>query len=233
MRRLSLFVLSFTTVSILACGDLLSGDVDAVVDAVDDEIEAKDEAKTELAGSATVEMTEPWSGMDLPVGDGLVLISDDLSLLIAYPDGDRSALTDAYSSAVSGGAWEEQENYSNQEFTAILYAEGDQLLGLAVGTEQEIPFVYMEDVDKSQDSVVKGADDGSLALDKTSSSTIRKMRGHGTHSKGKGGVKAGKAGKKGGGKSTNSSSGNKQRDANAARRERQQDAKGKGKGSNR
>lgn len=86
---------------------------------------------TELS-SVAVPLTEPWTALNLPVGDGTVILSDPTTVTVTYAAGDVAALGARYAQAIRDAGW--QETFKTDEmgmFTAQFTRDG-ATLSLAV-----------------------------------------------------------------------------------------------------
>ena len=111
----------------------------------DDTYEDMDVSSGDLSGEEwQVTLAEPWASMSLPVGSGLVFASDPTMMLVSY-DGDQvSSQASAYGSAIGAAGWSQAEDMSTPDFTARVYTKGNDAVGLGVGAEEGMTFVYME-----------------------------------------------------------------------------------------
>jgi len=205
MKRISIATLATLGLAILACG---GGDDEAPADAGAAATTAS--ATTGTTGTTAaapepelvaVPVTDPWKSMDLPVNNGTPVVSDSTHLLVAYNDGAISTYTTSYGQQIEKAGWTKKDDYSEDDFTAILYTKGSSELGFAVGNFEGKTVVYFEDLDgvPEEDRIVTKRGNA------TRSSLARKVSHHKPtgHSKsnhkgkGKGKGKKGK-GKKGG-----------------------------------
>ena len=188
MKRISMIAVATTVAAILACG---GGDDNAV--AADDGGPVVSSDGTDGAGGGgmsasdlpSVSLTQPWSGMGLPIAGGNVVVSDSKVLLVAYDGGSISSYASSYGSAVEKDGWKKAEDYSTPEFTAILYTKADGELGMAVGVEEGINFVYFENLKEvsESDSQFRSAKRGKLSV----RDRMKRRRGGGGKSGGKSG----------------------------------------------
>jgi hypothetical protein len=196
MKRLSIGTLSVIGLFILACGggsDDEGGDDEYYEDLTTDDLTA-------------VSLTQPWSGMHLPVGDGVVVASDKSMMLIAYDNGSISGLTGSYTSAIEKAGWTKGDDYSSPDFTAIIYTKGSQEVGFACGEEEGLTFTYMEDLDGNTNSTVRAAKSGQKGIPATKAAQGKRKKKSTTKS---GGSKSKSGGKKSGGKKSGKKSGKK------------------------
>ena len=150
MKRISIATLATIGLAILACG---GGDEEA--GGGDDGATATTTGTTgttEPAAAAEPELvavavTEPWKAMDLPINNGTPVVSDKTHLLVAYNDGAISTYTTSYGGVIEKNGWKKKDDYSEPDFTAILYTKGSQELGFAVGNFEGKTVVYFEDLD--------------------------------------------------------------------------------------
>lgn len=154
MKRISLVTLSVLGLSILACGggdETPATPAPAPTAAEPAPAPAPEPAPAaEPAGDAellTVPLSENWAKMGLPINDGQILMADSKALLIAYEDGAISTYTASYGPAIEAAGYKKADDYSSEEFTAILYTKDTQQMGFAVGHEDGFTFVYFEDLD--------------------------------------------------------------------------------------
>ena len=199
MKRISMIAAATTVAAILACGggdddnnNNNNGGDDGTVTNSDGGSTANNGGGGSMNASdlPSVSLTSPWSGMNLPTAGGNVVVSDANVLLIAYDGGSISSYASSYGAAVKADGWSQSEDYSTPEFTAILFTKGDGELGMAVGVEEGINFVYFENLKEvsESDSNFRSAKTGRLRV----GDKMRRRRGGG----GGGGSKAGKGGKR-------------------------------------
>ena len=219
MKRLSLATLGTIGLFILACAGGEEEGGGAAAGGEEAGYEYEEGGDLTQADLPAVQLTEPWLGMNLPLADGTVVLSDKTVMLVGYEGGSIAGLSSSYADAIQKAGWAKAEDYSTPDFTAIVFTKGAQKVGFAVGTEEGITFVYAEDMDgvSEEESAVKQAKSGKKAGGKfgaTSregrSKVVRKSYGGGgggaagggggkAKGKGKGGkAKGGKAKGKGG-----------------------------------
>ena len=216
MKRISIATLATLGLAILACG---GGDEEAAADGTTTGTTASTTAEpaaaepTKAADMNSVPLSDPWKSMDLPVNNGTVLVSDKTHLLVAYDSGAISTYTTSYGQQIDKQGWTKKDDYSESDFTAVLYSKGSQELGFAVGTIEGKTVVYFEDLDgvAEEDRVVKRGNRAEFAKkvqkrpppqrkqSSSSSSSTGKSKGKGK-GKGKKGKGKGKGKKRKGGK---------------------------------
>jgi hypothetical protein len=198
MKRLSLGTLATFGVFILACAGGSDEGGGGGEEGGDGEYYEYEVGADDLP---SVTLSEPWNSMKLPINDGNVVVSDKVTLLVAYDSASISSLTSSYSAAIEKAGWSKSEDYSSPDFTAIIYTKGSQSVGFASGVESGITFAYMEDLDGVPDSAVKAAKSGKKGLPSSNkkvlggASTKKSTGGGGTPTKKtpkKGGKKGGK-----------------------------------------
>lgn len=102
-------------------------------------------------------LSSPWKEMNLPVGDGEILVNGSDVLLIGWEtyDGGLSALDASWTSAVEAAGYKQTENLTANGINAYLYNKGSSNIGLATLEEDGVVGAYMEDLGKVQDSDIK------------------------------------------------------------------------------
>ncbi len=210
MKRISLATLATIGLTILACG---GGEEEAAGDGAtaSGSTTTTEPAEATNVAPAAVPMTDPWKGMDLPVNNGTVVVSDSTHLLVTYNEGAISTYTTSYGQQIEKLGWSKKDDYSEADFTAVLYTKGSQEMGFAVGHYEGMTIVYFEDLDgvPEEQRVVKRGGKQNLhkAGERTKYNTRGKAGKSGSSSKssGKSGGKSGKSkgkskgkGKKGG-----------------------------------
>jgi len=195
MRKITALTIAFLGLGILACAG--GGDEEATDNAKTEEPkdEAKDEAKDVDAKGA--KLNQPWKDLNLPVGNGEVLVDSAEMLLIGWESGNITTVTQDFKAKIGDAGWAvEEELVSGSQGainTAIIYKKDSVQVGLATGEEDGVIFVYMEDLGKvsSDDSAIRNPD----RRDKIGGD-VRARRG-GKAGKGGGGGGGGKSGKGG------------------------------------
>lgn len=91
-----------------------------------------------------IQLVDPWLSMSLPIGSGLVFVSDPAMLLVSYEGDQVSSLSSSYDAAVQAAGWSLTEDLGTPEFTARVYSKGSDAVGLGVGAEEGMTFVYLE-----------------------------------------------------------------------------------------
>ena len=210
MKRISIATLATIGLAILACGggdEEGGGDDGATATTATGTTGGTTAPEPAQAELVAVPVTEPWKSMDLPINNGTPVVSDKTHLLVAYNEGAISTYTTSYGQQIEKKGWKKKDDYSEADFTAILYTKGSQELGFAVGHFEGKTVVYFEDLDgvpEDQRIVRKGRDNRHslnrkvqkhrpTAGKKSSSSSSSKKKGKG---KGKGKKKKKKGGKK-------------------------------------
>jgi hypothetical protein len=206
MKRLSLATLGTIGLFILACAGGEEEGGGAAAGGEEAGYEYEEGGDLTQADLPAVQLTEPWLGMNLPLADGTVVLSDKTVMLVGYEGGSIAGLSSSYADAIQKAGWAKAEDYSTPDFTAIVFTKGAQKVGFAVGTEEGITFVYAEDMDgvSEEESAVKQAKSGKKAGGKfgaTSregrSKVVRKSYGGGGGGAAGGGGGGGKAKGKG------------------------------------
>lgn len=150
MKRISLATLATIGLAILACGggdeEAGGGDDGATATTATTGTTGATEAPAQ-AELVAVPVTDPWKKMNLPINNGTPVKSDKTHLLVAYNDGAISTYTTSYGQAIEKAGWKQKDDYSESDFTAILYTRGKQELGFAVGHFEGYTVVYFEDLD--------------------------------------------------------------------------------------
>jgi len=149
MKRISIATLATIGLAILACG---GGEEEAAGGGGDDGTTATTgtTGATEAPAQAelqAVPVTDPWKSMDLPINNGTPVVSDKTHLLVAYNDGAISTYTTSYGQQIEKNGWTKKDDYSEADFTAVLYEKGGQEMGFAVGNFEGYTVVYFEDLD--------------------------------------------------------------------------------------
>lgn len=155
MKRISMIAVATTVAAILACGggddDNAGGGDDGSAPVVSND-DGSGGGGMSASDLPSVSLSQPWSGMGLPIAGGNVVVSDSKVLLVAYDGGSISSYASSYGSAVEKDGWKKAEDYSTPDFTAILYTKDDGELGMAVGVEEGINFVYFENLKEVSES---------------------------------------------------------------------------------
>lgn len=97
----------------------------------------------------------PWSALNLPVGAGEVITSDNDKLLIGYESDSLLSLTNAYVGTLTAQGYVQKEDVSFPGVTALVFGKGTQMFGLATGNEEGLNFVYMEDLSNGKSSNIR------------------------------------------------------------------------------
>lgn len=80
----------------------------------------------------SVPLTDPWSGMSLPIDNGSVLFSSDTTVTITYEGGSVADLSSKYESAVKGLGWSETYKSTEGGMNTITYSKDGGSLTLNV-----------------------------------------------------------------------------------------------------
>lgn len=112
MKIRTAFAIAFLGLSALACG-------------------GGGAASTDLS-AYSVPLTDPWTGMSLPVGDGAVLYSDGTSVTISYSGGSVNDLAGKYEEAIKGQGWNETFKSTDGGMVTVTYSKDTSSLTLAV-----------------------------------------------------------------------------------------------------
>ena len=81
----------------------------------------------------SAELTEPWTKMNLPIGDGTVIASNDTTLSVQY-DGEKVAeIADKYIAAIEKAKFKKQ-NESKGDTVAVVFKGKKGTCNLAVTT---------------------------------------------------------------------------------------------------
>ncbi len=204
MRTFTALTIAFLGLGILAC----SGGSD------DEGAQSEAEAPRDDAASALdakgAELNQPWKGMNLPVGEGEVLVDTASMLLVGWDGGSITSLTKDFKARIGDAGYKVSEELvsgsQGSVNTAIIYQKDKGYVGLLTGEEDGVTYVYMEDLgeDVAEDSTIKDPDKrGGVARDARSRKGGKKS-GRSSGSSGKSG-----GGKSGGGKKSGGRSGGK------------------------
>lgn len=146
MKR-TMLVLAGMAVLALACGEA-------------------DLAGGEEIATTNADLAEPWNSMGLPVGTAEVIVSDATVALLGYDGGDFASLSASWESAWSTGGWTQADRFSETDFLAGIYTKGSQEVGWAIGADQGVVLVYLEDLTlvPAEASTVRQAKTGTRRL---------------------------------------------------------------------
>ncbi len=200
MRKFTALTIAFLGLSILAC----SGGSDD--EGTKSEPEApQEEVKSDLDAKGA-KLNQPWKEMNLPVGDGEVLVDTSSMLLIGWDGGSITALTQDFKARIGDAGYKVSEELvsgsQGSVNTAIVYQKDKGYVGLLTGEEDGVTYVYMEDLGETvaDDSTIKDPDKrGGIARDARSRKGGKKS-GRSSGSKGGGGKGGGQRGGRSGGK---------------------------------
>lgn len=154
-------------------------------------------------------LLSPWKEMNLPVGDGEILIHSDEQLLVGYEtyEGGLSSLDTTWKGAVEAAGYSMDEDVSAGGVNAYIMKKGSMVVGLATLEEDGLVGAYLEDLGKVKDSQIRGGKvrdtvrsrRGGKAGGGKGGSTERGKSGGdaGSDRGGRGGGKGGKGGKAG------------------------------------
>lgn len=109
MKLRTVFVVTFLGLATLACGGA-GGDL----------------------AMPSASLTDPWSGLNLPIGDGTVLYSDGVSLSVTYSGGDAAALGAKYDEAMKAAGWSQTFQTSDGSSYTATYGKDGGTISLAV-----------------------------------------------------------------------------------------------------
>jgi hypothetical protein len=144
---------------------------------------------TTTAETQNDKLSSPWKELNLPVGDGEILVNSSEQLLIGWEqfDGGLSALDGSWKSTIESAGYKQVDNLSGDGINAYIFQKDSAMLGLATLEDEGVFGAYMEDLGKVKDSQIKkgGVRD-----------TVRSKRGRGG---GAGGAPPAKGNKAGGG----------------------------------
>jgi hypothetical protein len=82
--------------------------------------------------SYSVPLTDPWTGMNLPIESGSVLYSDGTSCTVTYSGGNVNDLAGKYEAAIKGGGWNETFKSTDGGMVTVTYSKDSSSLTLAV-----------------------------------------------------------------------------------------------------
>lgn len=194
MKRISIFAVAASVAAILACGGgdetTTSSDDGGTVATGGSYTTGGTDGALRASDLPTVSLKEPWVSMNLPTSGGNVVVSDSAVLLVAYDGGSISSYASSYGAAVEKDGWTKKEDYSTADFKAILFEKSGGELGMAVGTEQGINFVYFENLKEvtASNSRVRAAKGGSLRMnDRVQNLRAKRAKRRGKRKGGKGG----------------------------------------------
>lgn len=114
MKFRTALVLGFVALSALACGG--TGSTSGGID---------------ISGMPTVPLSDPWTGMNLPVGDGSVITSDGTILTVMYQGGTVAELTGKYDEAIKAGGWTESFKSDEGGVVTISYSKDGGMLTMS------------------------------------------------------------------------------------------------------
>jgi len=91
----------------------------------------------------SAELTAPWTKMNLPIGDGTVLVSTDKALTVQY-DGEKvTAVADKYIAAVEKAKFKKQNESKGDDTVAVVFKGKKGMCNLAVTTAMGNTLVAM------------------------------------------------------------------------------------------
>lgn len=94
----------------------------------------------------SVPLTEPWSSLALPVGDGAVIYSDEAVLTVLYDEGEAGTLAQAYTAAfASAGYAVSDEQLQDDQSQATLTLDEDSFTLLALSDDGAVTLHVSED----------------------------------------------------------------------------------------
>ena len=146
MTRVSILSLAIVAVGGLACGlgapQTGGGDGEAAGEAP---VPAAEARTVSVADYATVGLTEPWSSMGLPTDDGHVVVSDAITLLVAYDGRATADLNAAYGAAVAARGWRQRGVVSTEQGAGLLFDKDGRTIALALRDSHGVTLVHLED----------------------------------------------------------------------------------------
>lgn len=161
MKKFTALTIAFLGLGILACAG--GSDEEGTTDGTTDE--AKEETKeTTDVDAKGAKLNSPWKEMNLPVGDGEVLVDTSEMLLVGWEGGSVTSMTQDFKARIIDAGWAvDEELVSGSQGsvnTAIIYKKDSTQIGLATGEEDGIIFAYMEDLGKvsDDDSAIRNPD---------------------------------------------------------------------------
>ena len=80
----------------------------------------------------SVPLSDPWTGMSLPIDNGSVLYSDSTTVTITYSGGSVTDLAGKYEAAAKAGGWSETFKNSDNGMVTVTYSKDSSTLTLAV-----------------------------------------------------------------------------------------------------
>lgn len=80
----------------------------------------------------SVPLSDPWTGMSLPIDSGSVLYSDGTTVTITYSGGSVADLSGKYESAIKGAGWTETFKSTDGGMNTVTYSKDSNTLTLAV-----------------------------------------------------------------------------------------------------
>lgn len=80
----------------------------------------------------SVPLTDPWTGMSLPIDNGSVLYSDGTTVTITYSGGSVNDLAGKYEGAIKGAGWSETFKSTDGGMVTVTYSKDGGTLTLAV-----------------------------------------------------------------------------------------------------
>lgn len=113
MKLRTVLVIAFMGLSALACGG------------------GSSVSSTDLS-AYSVPLTDPWTGMSLPVDSGSVLYSDGTSVTITYSGGSVNDLATKYEDSIKSQGWSETFKSTDGGMVTVTYSKDSSSLTLAV-----------------------------------------------------------------------------------------------------
>ena len=86
------------------------------------------------AGAGGVPLTEPWTGLDLPVDGGNVLHSDESTFTIQYSGNQVKTLGPKYRDAFEKAGWEQVAEVENSGNYTISYKHDGKTVGVGISS---------------------------------------------------------------------------------------------------
>lgn len=130
MKLKTLFTVAFLGLGTLACGGMGGG------------------ANDPLSYMPTATITEPWSGMNLPIGDGKVTMSESNMLTVMYNGNKVDAKLGDYQKSVEGKGFKKEMDVSGDPSTrSVIFDKDGKKLTLTVTTAADITTVSLSKQD--------------------------------------------------------------------------------------
>lgn len=121
-----------------------------------------------------------WNGLGLPVGDAMVIASDETVALMVWETGDFPKMTGDWKGAFTTAGWTVTDTFTDTDFEAAIYTKDGAELGWAIGADQGAVLVYLEDLKliPAEESTVRQAKTGTKKITRnTGPRTLRNSDG--------------------------------------------------------